>query len=157
MSVPKRQHAVERTPEGSALSALAVQVFRLEGLLSEIGDELAAPAGQTTARWRVLAAVEHEPKPVARIAREWSLARQSVQRLADVLADEGLVTYEDNPAHRRAKLVRLSPSGRRALTRIQRAQVVWANELGAAIGLDDLAAGARVLDRLLAALVEPCA
>jgi DNA-binding MarR family transcriptional regulator len=155
MSVSKRQHAVERTATGSALSALVVQVLRLEGLLSQAGDELAAPTGQTTARWRVLAAVEHEPKPVAQIAREWGLARQSVQRVADLLADEGLVSYEENPAHRRAKLVRLSAPGRRTLVRIQRAQVAWANELGAAIGQRDLEDASRVLDRLLGALVEP--
>jgi DNA-binding MarR family transcriptional regulator len=155
MSLSRRQHAVERTAEGSALSALVVQVLRLEGLLSQAGDELAAPTGQTTARWRVLAAVEHEPKPVAQIAREWGLARQSVQRVADLLADEGLVAYDENPAHRRAKLVRLSPPGRRNLTRIQRAQVAWANELGAAIGTRDLERASAVLERLLGALVEP--
>jgi DNA-binding MarR family transcriptional regulator len=155
MSVAKRQHAVERTADGSAFSALVVQVLRLEGLLSQAGDELAAPAGQTTARWRVLAAVEHEPKPVAQIARDWGLARQSVQRVADVLEREGLVAYDDNPAHRRAKLVRLTSSGRRALGRIQLAQVAWANEVGAAVGSDDLAAASRALERLLAVLVEP--
>lgn len=149
MSVSKRQDAVNRSPEGTAFSAVVVQVLRLEGLLTQAGDALAEPAGQTTARWRVLAAVEHEPKPVAQIAREWGLARQSVQRVADLLAREGLVSYSENPAHRRAKLAALTPSGRRALVRIQRAQREWANELGSAIGREDLAAAGNALDRLL--------
>jgi hypothetical protein len=40
------------------------------------------------------------------------LARQGVQRLADVLVRDGLAVYEPNPAHRRAKLLRLTPSRR---------------------------------------------
>src|ERR1700752_2219945 len=101
-----RQHAVNAA---QAFGQLVVQVFRLEGALTVAGDALARPAGQTTARWRVLAAVEETPATVAQIARAWSLARQSVQRVADVLERDGLVTFEDNPSHRRAKLVRLTP------------------------------------------------
>jgi DNA-binding MarR family transcriptional regulator len=155
MTLPKRQHAVNRTDAGAAFSALVVQVLRLEGLLSQAGDELARPAGQSTARWRVLAAVEREAKPVAQIARDWGLARQSVQRVADLLAEEKLVEYADNPEHQRAKLVRLTAAGRRTLGAIQREQIGWSNELGAEIGQRDLAAASRALDRLLAALVEP--
>src|SRR5215831_1072257 len=107
----KRQHAVKspgrpppaRSPAGDALSALAVRVLRLSGLLNAAGDALARPAGQTAARWQVLAAAENAPVTVAQIARMLNLARQSVQRLADVLADEGLVAYDDNPDHLRAK------------------------------------------------------
>ena len=50
---------------------------------------LAEPAGQTSARWRVLATVEDGPSTVAQVARSWGLARQSVQRVADVLVKEG--------------------------------------------------------------------
>ena len=96
-SVPKRQHAVKitRTSAGAALSRLVVQVFRLDGALTAAGDALARPTGQTTARWRVLAAVEQQPLTVAQIARAWSLARQSVQRIADALEQDGLVAYAE--------------------------------------------------------------
>jgi DNA-binding MarR family transcriptional regulator len=134
------------------LSALVVQVFRLDGALTAAGDALARPAGQTTARWRVLAAVEREQLTVAQIARAWSLARQSVQRIADALEADGLVAYADNPGHRRAKLVRLTPAGARALGRIQSAQQAWANELGAQIGAAELAKATEILMRVLTAL-----
>jgi|SRR5581483_6151337 len=153
-SLPKRQHAVKplRTPAGEAFSRLAVALFRLDGALTAAGDALARPAGQTTARWRVLAAVEDEPHTVAQIARAWSFARQSVQRIADALEEEGLVTYEDNPGHRRAKLVTLTRAGRRALAQIQTAQQAWANDVGAKIGAADLDAATEILGRVLAAL-----
>jgi DNA-binding MarR family transcriptional regulator len=148
--VPDRQHAVNaRSREGDALSRLTVLVFRLNGMLTAAGDALAQPDGQTSARWRVLAAVERTPMTVAQIARAWSLARQSVQRVADLLEHDGLVSYEANPAHRRASLVRLTPEGRSALERIQAAQREWADELGREIGHDDLATANRILTRML--------
>ena len=153
----ERQHAVKsksatRTPAGDALSGFAFRVLRLGGLLTSEGDRLAAPAGQTSARWQVLAAAEHAPATVANIARALGLARQSVQRIADVLAREGLVAYDDNPDHARAKLVRLAPRGRIALTAIQAAQRTWADELGAEIGDAELKRAIPVLDSVLAAL-----
>src|SRR3954469_25505909 len=118
-----------RSSSGQAVAELAVRILRLEGILTAAGDALAAPSGQTSARWRVLAAIEEEPLTVAQIARAWSLARQSVQRVADLLAREGLVAYEDNPGHRRAKLVRLTRRGRTTLHEIQAAQRRWADDL----------------------------
>jgi DNA-binding MarR family transcriptional regulator len=88
-----------------------VDVFRLNGLLIAVGDAMAEPSGQTTARWRVLAAIGDAPLTVAQIARAWWLTRQSVQRVADVLVKDGLAAYEANPSHRRAKLLRITPAG----------------------------------------------
>jgi DNA-binding MarR family transcriptional regulator len=160
VSIHDRQDAVNtptagepRTAAGDALSRLVVQLLRLHGLLVAAGDALARPAGQTTARWQVLAAIEDAPSSVAQIARAMSLARQSVQRVADLLADEGLAAYEPNPAHRRAKLLGLTPSGRAALAAIQVAQRAWANQLGAEIGEADLRRASDVLDRVLSALI----
>jgi DNA-binding MarR family transcriptional regulator len=139
---------------GAAVAQLAVRVLRLEGLLTAAGDALAAPAGQSSARWRVLAAVEEAPLTVAQTARAWSLARQSVQRIADLLAADGLVAYEENPGHRRAKLVRLTPEGRRTLAQIQRAQRAWADQLGERLVERDLQTANRILADVLDTLAE---
>jgi len=141
-----------RTPAGEAFSELVVNVFQLDGLLSAAGDTLAKPADQTSARWRVLAAIEDAPATVSKVARGWGLARQSVQRVADALVREGWAAYEKNPGHRRAQLLRITPRGRRSLRRIQAAQHSWANTLGAEIGEADLRQANAALDRLLHAL-----
>jgi DNA-binding MarR family transcriptional regulator len=153
-NLAKRQDAVKRTSAGTALSELAVRVFQLEGRLAAAGDALAEPFGQTAARWRVLAAVEREPLTVADIARAWALARQSVQRIADLLEREGLIAYGENPRHARAKLVTLTEEGRRTLAGIQRAQTAWANDLGARVGVDELRAASALLALVLDALPE---
>src|SRR3954447_985358 len=133
-NLPKRQDTVKsetpreggRTAAGDAMSELVVHVFRLDGLLTAAGDAMAAPAGQTSARWRVLAAIEDAPLTVPQVARAWWLSRQSVQRVANELADEGLAAYEDNPGHRRSKLLRITPTGASALRAIREAQRAWA-------------------------------
>jgi DNA-binding MarR family transcriptional regulator len=161
-SIVKRQHAVkqgsaveevERTPAAGALSWLVVQVMQLNGLLTAAGDALAAPAGQTSARWQVLAAVEDAPLSVAQIARAMNLTRQSVQRVADLLEGDGLTVYEDNPAHARAKLLRLTPKGRESLSAIQARQKVWANALAAPMEESQLRAASAVLGQLQQALL----
>jgi DNA-binding MarR family transcriptional regulator len=143
-----------RSGAGAEVAQLAVRIFRLEGIFTAAGDALAAPFGQSTARWRVLAAVEDAPLTVAQIARAWSLARQSVQRVADLLARDGLVAYADNPSHRRAKLVRLTPQGAETLAAIQAAQRRWANELGERLVERDLQTLNRILSDVLDTLAE---
>jgi DNA-binding MarR family transcriptional regulator len=143
-----------RSTAGDVVALLAVRVFQLEGIFTAAGDALAAPSGQSTARWRVLAAVEEAPLTVAQVARAWSLARQSVQRVADLLARDGLVAYEDNPGHRRAKLVRLTPQGRQTLAAIQAAQRAWADDLGARLVERDLQTANRILADVLDTLAE---
>lgn len=121
-----------KTPASDALTELILEVFRLNGDLLAAGDDLTRDFGQTSARWQVLGAVGSGPQSVAGIARDMGLTRQSVQRTTDLLAREGLVEYADNPAHRRAKLARLTEEGRNTLAGITARQTVWANRLAEA-------------------------
>jgi DNA-binding MarR family transcriptional regulator len=139
-----------RTGAGDAFSGLVVRVFRLNGLLSAAGDALSRPAGQTSARWQVLAMLEEGSHTVAETARTLGLARQSVQRVADLLEADGLVAFEDNPRHRRARLMRLTEGGRTALAGIQAEQRPWADGLGRAVGEARLRRLNGDLDRVLA-------
>ncbi|WP_328537574.1 MarR family winged helix-turn-helix transcriptional regulator [Streptomyces sp. NBC_00344] len=137
-----------------ALSRTALAVFRLNGQFLTVSDELAGPAGLTAARWQVLGAVLPEPLPVAGIARAMGITRQSVQRIADLLVDQGLAEYAPNPAHRRAKLLRPTDDGRAAIRRIGPAHADVATRLSDELGAAEFAGTARVLERLSAALAS---
>lgn len=141
-------------PEGEALTALVLLVFRLNGLFLGAAERLSAPAGLTAARWQVLASVFHEPDSVAGIARDIGLARQSVQRLADILAAEGLATYRPNPAHRRAKLLTITEAGREAIARLAEDQHRWANRVAATFTAEDLRTCVGTAQRLASVLED---
>ncbi len=121
----------------TAFTDLVLETFRLNGRLLATGDRLARQVGLTSARWQVLGALEAGPLPAAGIARRMGLKRQSVQRLVDVLADEGVVAFEENPTHRRAKLVRTTDEGKRRYARLTDIQKEWANRVSR--GLDPAA------------------
>ena len=143
-----------RTPSAEALTELILEIFRVNGDLLAHGDRITRDFGQTSARWQVLGAIRHTPQPVAGIARVMGLARQSVQRTADLLEAEGLVEYAPNPAHRRAKLVRLSARGQETLIQISRRQIAWTNALTAAMraGEGEIRVAVEVLRQLRAEL-----
>ena len=133
-----------------ALSALFLDIFRANALLVAAGDQLVAPLGLTSARWQVLGtvAMAPAPQPVAHIARDMGLTRQSVQRLVNELADAGLVDLKDNPHHRRAKLVVLSAKGREAFSAIHKLQRPWVDSLAEGLDAQQISAAANVLQAL---------
>ncbi|MEU0488417.1 MarR family transcriptional regulator [Nocardiopsis sp. NPDC006139] len=135
------------------LSGTALTVFRLNGQFLSVAEELARPAGLTAARWQVLGSVTDAPKAVSAIARELGSARQSVQRIADVLVEQGLAEYRPNPAHSRAKLLAPTGEGIAALRRIDPAHGRLAEALVAELG-EEGAADALASLRLLSEALE---
>ncbi len=138
------------TRSGSAMTELILRTFRLHGSLLESGELLVRPLGLTAARWQVISCVARaaQPAPVAHIAREMGLARQSVQRVTDQLAVEGLIEYRENPNHKRAALVFLTGRGKSAFEAATRRQVEWVNALAAGIKTEDIAAALALLGEL---------
>ena len=107
--------ATRPTPEadkGEAVAALMLDVaqcfFRIRALGQKAGLITSWGAG-AFGFMRSLALLG--PLTVPQIAEMRPTSRQRMQRLADELAAEGLVTFVDNPRHRRSKLVRLTPKG----------------------------------------------
>jgi DNA-binding MarR family transcriptional regulator len=139
---------------GAALTELILLVFRLNGRLLEAAERMAAACGLTAARWQVLGGVLDEPRSVAEIARRMGLTRQSVQRIANVLVDEGFAAWEPNPKHRRAKLLRPTAEARAAIRRVSVIQHPWSSAIGDAVGEDQIRRLSGTIERLLTAIGE---
>src|SRR5512132_1591650 len=77
------------------------------------------------------------PLTVPQIARMRPTSRQRMQRLADELAAEGLVTFVDNPKHRRSKLVQLTPKGERRHRELDARLLSIASSIGGALSEPD--------------------
>jgi DNA-binding MarR family transcriptional regulator len=133
-----------------AVADLIVSVFRLNGALIDTGNRLVADIGLTSAWWQVLGALDLSPVPlpVAHIARNMGLSRQAVQRVADLLAEKGLVRFAVNPHHQRAKLVVLTAQGRAAVKDAEKRQRPWARDLMAGLSLERIATALEVLTHM---------
>ncbi|BBO69685.1 MarR family transcriptional regulator [Desulfosarcina alkanivorans] len=127
-----------RTPSAEIFTALILETFRFNGQLLAAGNRLTQEFGLTSALWQVLGAIDEKPLPVAQIARNMGLTRQSVRRSAHLLKDKGFVDFQENPHHRRAKLVALTIPGRDALGQIRAIQTDWANAVADGISVQQL-------------------
>ena len=142
---------MSRTESGDVLTDVVMRTFRLYGAFLDAAEVMTKPVGLTAAWWQVLGAVLREPLSVSGIAREMGLARQSVQRIADLLVDKGLAEYLPNPAHARAKLLRPTADGYAAVARLREAQHEWANRVSAQVSLEDLRTTLATMTALVAA------
>lgn len=131
---------------------LVIEIFRLNGLILDAGDYLTQPVGLTSARWQVLGIVEHGASPVANVARTMGLTRQTVQHTANGLKRNGFIIYRENPHHRRAKLIEITPKGQQALSQIGERQAAWAQRIAGMTESDRLADALALLRELHAAL-----
>lgn len=133
---------------------LVLSIFRLNGFFLHAGDRLTAGSGLTTARWQVLGAVLHEPLTVAAIARDMGLARQSVQRTADLLVEEGLCEYVPNPAHRRAKLLSATDHGLNSVRQLGPRVTAWSKRVRESVGDGVVDAATVSVKELMSALAR---
>ncbi len=139
--------APRRTPAGETLTALTMDIFRVNSLILLAGDRLAAHLDLTGARWQILGAIVRagQPQTVAWLARNMGANRQNVQRVVNDLHALQFTTFETNPSHRRAQLVVLTDKGKLAYESAMALQAPWVNKLAKGIATEDLAAFQRVL------------
>ncbi|AOR76188.1 helix-turn-helix domain-containing protein [Novosphingobium resinovorum] len=95
------------------LVGLVDETIRLNGRLRSVFGEARAGCALNDSEHMVLTAVvEAQDAPtVAQIGRSMGHARQLVQRAANALRDAGLVETFENPAHKRAMLLRPTAKG----------------------------------------------
>jgi len=138
------------TNEGSLLTEVILETFKLNGLLVSAGDQLTRDVGLTSARWKVLGALSGEDTAltVPNIARKMGQSRQAVQRLVNEMVKDELLEARHNPHHERAKLFSLTEKGEESFRKIMNKQIPWANALVQEISEQDLKTVAGVLQKL---------
>jgi DNA-binding MarR family transcriptional regulator len=144
-----------RTRSADALRQLVLEVFRLNGALLRHGATLTAPVGQTQARWQVIGAVAEATRTVPQIARRMGMSRQSVQRVADLLAKDGMLRLDPNPDHARSPLLRLTPKGARVEARLTATGKAWAASITQGMAGADLEQAVEVVRTVTRKLDDP--
>ncbi|MBN1527582.1 MAG: MarR family transcriptional regulator [Thermoleophilaceae bacterium] len=123
---------------GDELALLVADVYELAGALRGAGEELAAVAGQTQARWQLLSVASTGDATVSHAARRLGVSRQAVQRVADLLVKDGLARYDRNPDHRRSPHLHLTDRGRDKLAAITEASRGWRASVAAELSQAEL-------------------
>ncbi|WP_233407904.1 MarR family winged helix-turn-helix transcriptional regulator [Marinomonas spartinae] len=106
--------------------------------------------GITSARWKILGALSlaGAPQTVPQIARSMGLTRQAVQRLVDAMSEDELLLFQDNPDHKRAKLISLSALGETVYLQLYEKQAEWAMKCSVGITKTELETTLSVLKRI---------
>jgi DNA-binding MarR family transcriptional regulator len=102
----------------AAFQEFVGEVFRLNGQLLASAECLSREINVSPARWQTIAVLRNGPLPVAGIARELGIRRQSVQHNVDRLVSQGLAELRPNPLHRRARLVALTDRGQAVMAQL---------------------------------------
>nr|WP_325059699.1 MarR family transcriptional regulator [Vitreimonas sp.] len=135
-------------------AVLVARVFKTAGEMRRTGDAIAAEVGQTQARWQLIWVVSQKTQPVPDAARELGVTRQSVQRLADELAEEGVLEFLANPRHQRSPLLRLTKRGEDVLARLTAATRRHNQRMVRMLGAERINVTRDALERILRTLQD---
>jgi len=129
--------------------------IRLFFRLQAWGRELGLLTTTDGSRWGMLnTLVNIGPMTVPDIARMRPVSRQHIQTLANEMADEGLVTFEENPRHKRSKLVAATPKGQKIFKEQTELLMREAQDLAQGLTEADLATARKALTQIREAIEE---
>jgi DNA-binding MarR family transcriptional regulator len=131
-------------------------LFSAHNMVLKHGDLVTGKYQQTSARWRILGNIEPCPLTVSQIAKLTGYTRQSIQRLADDLVDEGLAAYE-SASDRRTKNVCITEKGRELLEKLAEYENEWVARISQHLSVEELTDLTRALEKVRAVLAEDCA
>lgn len=143
-----------RPSQSEALTEIMLEIFRLNALLLEKGNQMVAPLGMTSARWQVLGAISLSGVPMTcpQIAAAMGISRQGTQKQINLAFADHLITAHENPRNLRSPCYELTLAGQDAYHRAMELQAVWARALSRGIPLADWHITLKVLRELDARL-----
>jgi len=124
---------------------------------ADIRSRLRQDFACTLPRFDLMAQLDRHPEglKMGELSRRMMVTGGNVTGITDQLQEEGLVSREALPTDRRAYLIRLTPAGREAFSRMARAHEDWIEQLFAGLADTDRRALFRLLGRLKAGLTSP--
>jgi DNA-binding MarR family transcriptional regulator len=115
------------------------EVRRLHNRLRYVGDRLHEFDEVSTATRSLLLSIQREgPSTVPDLAKERLVSRQIIQTQINVLLDQGLVTPQENPKHRRSKLMALTPKGKTLVQQMLQREAALLKKGGAPLAEEEV-------------------
>ena len=91
---------------------------------------------------------KHGPLTVPDLARRREVSRQFIQATVNPLLVEGVLEAQDNPAHKRSKLVALTEKGNELIRQIMKREGALMNGLAADLEADEIRQAAETMTRV---------
>lgn len=106
------KRVTKRTKAGQAIEDLIIEIVATFFLLRAEGMRIGVVSPSGEGYWSVLRLLKiYGPQTVPQLARYRYVPRQSVQKLANEMLNDGVIELVNNPAHKKSKLLRLTPEG----------------------------------------------
>ena len=132
-----------------AVESLIDETRRLFHRMKLAAEQLHGAEGITAGMRGVLFGLDRSgPQTVPQMASARPVSRQHIQTLVNPLVERRYVELVDNPAHRRSKLVRLTPRGRRLVDRMRKRESRVFGALGSGMSEKQLRSAATVVRSL---------
>jgi len=110
--------------QSAALLRLFEEIPALFHRLRAIAEDVHGREVRSAGRRGILRSLDRlGPQTVPQLARARPVSRQHIQVLAKGLIEDGLITSEENPAHRKSPLLGLTPKGKRELQAMQQREI----------------------------------
>jgi DNA-binding MarR family transcriptional regulator len=148
----ERDHPLDAS---AALEDVIDQTVSLFHLLRALAERLHDEGELSAGRRGILRGLDRlGPQTVPQMARARPVSRQYVQMLVNDLEAEGLVELAENAAHKRSRLVRLTPRGKAALAAMYEREATFYATLDLGLPAETLQASADTLRALRDALLQ---
>jgi DNA-binding MarR family transcriptional regulator len=145
--------AVEADATG-AFSRSLYEFFRATRRARGRAARQPSPDGLSLAQFHLLEPLADGPHTNRQLAEAADVSSPTATRMIDVLVGRGLVTRVEDPSDRRAVLISLTPTGRRALDAKVREYEQVREQIAAVLDLDERRVAADLLHRLAEVIEE---
>jgi DNA-binding MarR family transcriptional regulator len=143
------QHETTPIASSEAMQDLMVEVIALFFLLRAVGKQMGAVTAADGGYWGMLRSLKLEgPQTVPQIARSRPVSRQHIQKLANEMVADGVIEWVENPAHRRSKLLQLTPQGEAVFAELSVQIAQMAAEFAEDVKAEDLQVSVQMLRQL---------
>ena len=139
----------EFSPIEELVNELRLSLQRITRIAEEIHAEEPISIGM---RGVLEFLLRHSSATVPTIARSRHVSRQLIQSHVNALSEEGLIRFEDNPAHRRSQMVTLTPRGEAMIERMRRREGAIFAEVAASVSDRRIGEATRTLRSIRSAL-----
>jgi DNA-binding MarR family transcriptional regulator len=141
---------VAGSTRANALLSLIIESIKLAPKLHLEGDKLTKDLDLSSSRWGVLGSISTADKPLtaADLARRMDLKPQTVQRFIAAMEKKRFITLNNNPDHKRARLIRLTKKGENALATLKERELRWAATVAEGIAVKDIEKATELLAQL---------